>query len=280
MRKISLLLLAAIAIGSTAMAQKVTTKVIDNKGTIKWVLDSTTAVITKADSTVLYVTPTQLKDSLGGYINDANNGLTKNGKTVQLGGALNQQTTITTTAANFLAITGLATGSAATDSVMVVSPTTGQVKAIAVADLVDAITYTNGINNSNPTGAVKLGGALTEPTTLTTDATNVLKIAGLGSGDVAVDSLVVAAADGTLKRVSASQLSVQSGEQNFTATAGQSTFAVTNLPATASKVWVYRNGAKLIVSVDYIASAGLVTLTQAISSLIAASDNIEVQWVK
>jgi hypothetical protein len=92
--------------------------------------------------------------------------------------------------------------------------------------------------------------------------------------------LVVAAADGTLKRVSASQLSVQSGEQNFTATAGQSTFAVTNLPAVASKVWVYRNGAKLIVSVDYIASAGLVTLTPAISSLIAASDNIEVQWVK
>jgi hypothetical protein len=280
MRKISLLLLTAIAIGFTASAQKVTTKVIDNKGTIKWVLDSTTAVITKADSTILYVTPKQLKDSLGGYINDANNGLTKNGKTVQLGGALNQQTTITTTAANFLAITGLATGSAATDSVMVVSPTTGQVKAISVADLVDAITYTNGINNSNPTGAVKLGGALTEPTTLTTDATNVLKIAGLGSGDVAVDSLVVAAADGTLKRVSASQLSVQSGEQNFTATAGQSTFAVTNLPATASKVWVYRNGAKLIVSVDYIASAGLVTLTPAISSLIAASDNIEIQWVK
>jgi hypothetical protein len=293
MRKISLLLMAAFAIGFSASAQKVTTKVIDNKGTIKWVLDSTTAVITKADSTILYVTPTQLNNlninsvkysdtasMLLNYINNANNGLTKNGKTVQLGGSLNQQTTINTTAANFLAITGLETGSASTDSVMVVSPTTGQLKVLAVTDLIDAITYTNGINNSNPSGAVKLGGALTEPTTLTTDMTNVLKIAGLQSGDVSTDSLVVASTDGTLKRVSAAALSLQSGEQNFTATAGQSTYAVTGLPATASKVWVYRNGAKLIVSVDYNASAGLVTLTPAIATIIAAADNIEIQWVK
>jgi len=40
-------------------AQKVTTKAVDNKGTIVWLLDSATAVITKGDSTILYVTPTQ-----------------------------------------------------------------------------------------------------------------------------------------------------------------------------------------------------------------------------
>ena len=50
---------ALFAIGIKAQAQKVSTKVIDNKGTIKWVLDSSTAVITKADSTILYVTPKQ-----------------------------------------------------------------------------------------------------------------------------------------------------------------------------------------------------------------------------
>ncbi len=281
MRKISLLLIAAFAIAFTANAQKVTTKVIDNKGTIKWVLDSTTAVITKADSTILYVTPKQLKDSLGNLINAADNGLTRVGKTVELGGSLIKQTTINTTAANFLAITGLQTGDGGTDSVMVVSPTTGQVKVISVANLVDQITYTNGINNANPNGDVKLGGALTEPTTLTTDATNVLKIAGLQSGNLATDSIVVASADGTLKRVSGSSLSsLQSGDQDFVATAGQSTYAVAGLPATASRVWVFRNGAKLLVNIDYTATAGLVTFMPGIASLVAASDNIEVQWVK
>ena len=111
MKKFLLFLGLAVTIGLTSTAQKVTTKVIDNKGTIKWVLDSATAVITKADSTILYVTPTQLGDSLSNfvryadtanmlapYINAANNGLTKNGQTVQLGGALIQPTTITTTA--------------------------------------------------------------------------------------------------------------------------------------------------------------------------------------
>ncbi len=272
--------MAAFAIVFTASAQKVSTKVIDNKGTIKWVLDSSTAVITKADSTILYVTPKQLKDSLGGYLNNANNGLSKNGKTVQLGGALIQQTTINTTAANFLAITGLVTGAVSTDSVMVVSPTTGQLKVVAVTDLVRAITYTNGINNANPSGAVKLGGALTEPTTLSTDATNVLKIAGLQSGNVSTDSLVVASADGTLKRVSANSLSVQSGDQNFTATALQSSYTVTGLPANATRVWVFRNGAKLIVTVDYTASTGVLTLTPAMAALISVGDNIEIQWVK
>jgi hypothetical protein len=48
----------------------------------------------------------------------ANNGLTLTGKNVQLGGALTQQTTINTSAANTLALTGLQTGSI-TDSILV-----------------------------------------------------------------------------------------------------------------------------------------------------------------
>ncbi len=288
MRKLSLLLMAAFAIGFTASAQKISTKVIDNKGTIKWVIDSATQVITKADSTILYVTPTQLNgfikaadtsSMLAPYINAATNGLTKVGQTVELGGSLNHVTTINTTASNFLAITGLQAGDASTDSLLVVSPITGQVKAISALDLIDALNYTNGLTKTGTD--VKLGGALTEPTTITTTATNVLKLAGLESGNISTDSLVVSAADGTLKRVSASNLTLQSGDQNFTVvSAGQDTYTVTDMPATVSKVWVFRNGAKLLVSVDYTTTAGVVTLTPAMAALVAASDIIEVQWVK
>ncbi len=290
MKKILLLLCVATAIGFSANAQKISTKVVDNKGTIKWVLDSSTAVITKADSTILYVTPHQLHDSLGNfvryadtasmlapYINNANNGLTKSGQTVQLGGALNQATTITTTATNFLAITGLQSGSNTTDSVMVVNPTSGQVKFISAASLFNALTFSNGLTKTG--NLVELGGALTKPTTITTDATNTLKVAGLQSGSLTTDSLVVVATDGTLKRVAAESL-LQSGDQNYTATAAQATYSVTNMPATASKVWVYRNGVKLLVTADYTVTAGTVTLTGPMAALVAAGDTIEVQWVK
>jgi hypothetical protein len=284
--------MAAFAIGFTASAQKISTKVIDNKGTIKWVIDSATQVITKADSTILYVTPTQLNNITNGsvkytdtaamlapYINAANNGLTKNGQTVQLGGALNQQTTINTTAANFLALRGLQDGDTSTDSLLVISPITGQIKAVAAQDLIDALNYTNGLTKTGTD--VKLGGTLTEPTTITTDATNVLKVAGLQSGNLSTDSIVVATTDGTLKRVSSSSIALQSGDQNFSvALAGQDVYTVTNMPATASKVWVYRNGAKLLVNVDYTTTAGVVTLTGLMTPLIAVGDIIEVQWVK
>jgi hypothetical protein len=290
MRKISLLLMAAFAIGFTASAQKISTKVIDNKGTIKWVIDSATQVITKADSTILYVTPTQLNNITNGsvkysdtaamlapYINAAANGLTKVGKTVELGGALSHQTTIATTAANFLAITGLQDGDSGTDSLLVVSPG-GQVKVLSAIDLIDVLNFTNGITKDG--NDVKLGGTLVEPTTITTSATNVLKVAGLQSGNLATDSIVVSTNDGTLKRVSAASLTLQSGDQNFSAAATQATYLVTDLPATASKVWVFRNGAKLIVNTDYTVAAGVVTLTPAMATLIAALDAIEVQWVK
>lgn len=290
MKKFLLFLGLAVAIGFTSTAQKVTTKVIDNKGTIKWVLDSATAVITKADSTILYVTPTQLGDSLNNYvkyadtanmlapyINNANNGLTKNGQTVQLGGSLIQPTTITTTAANFLAITGLQAGSNTTDSVMVVDPTSGQVKFISASSLFNALTFSNGLTKTG--NQVELGGNLTKSTTIGTDASNTLKIAGLQVGDLATDKLVVAGADGTLKSVTAESL-LQSGDENFTATAAQSTFTVANMPATVSKVWVFRNGAKLVATTDYSTAAGTVTLTSGMSALIAAGDLVEVQWVK
>ena len=290
MKKILTLLCLTAGIAITANAQKVPTKVVDNKGTIKWVLDSSTAVITKADSTILYVTPHQMHDTLtkfvryadtanmlAAYINGANNGLTKNGQTVQLGGDLIQPTTITTTAANFLAITGLQAGSNVTDVVMVTNPTTGQVKYLTPGDLFNALTFENGLTKTG--NKVELGGNLTKSTTIGTTSANTLKIGGLQTGNLATDSLVVAGDNGTLKVVAAESL-LQSGDQNFTTTAGQSTFNVTGMPAAASKVSVYRNGIKLLVTEDYTTAAGVVTFTTDMAALIVANDKIEVQWVK
>lgn len=290
MKKILLLVMVTLTIGFVSSAQKIPTKVIDNKGTIKWVLDSATAVITKADSTILYVTPTQVRDSLRKYVrntdtasmlstytNAANNGLTKNGQTVQLGGALVQPTTITTTAANFLAITGLQAGSNTTDSVMVVNPVSGQVKFISASSLFNALTFSNGLTKTGNT--VELGGNLTKSTTIGTNIENTLKITGLQSGNLATDSLVVASSDGTLKKVGAESL-LQSGEQNYTASTGQAAYSVVNMPSSATKVWVYRNGAKLIPATDFTTTAGNVTLTTVMAALVVAGDVIEVQWVK
>jgi len=275
MKKILLLVIVAVAINFTASAQKDSTRVIDNKGTIKWVLSSSAAVITKADSTLLYVTPKQLADS--SFAKFANNGLTKNGQTLELGGVLNRVTTIETSASNFLQITGLQSGSNTIDSVMVVNPTTGQLKYISASSLFNALTFDNGLTKTG--NLVELGGTLTKATTIVTDATNNLKITGLQSGALATDSLVVSSSDGTLKRVTAESL-LQSGNQFFTSTGGQTLYSVSNMPVTASKVWVYRNGAKLIPVTDYTTAAGQVNLTASIGSLVVAGDYIEVQWVK
>jgi hypothetical protein len=204
MKKVLLFSIAG-AIGLTAMAQKDSTRVVDNKGTIKWVISSNAAVITKSDSTLLYVTPKQIGDS--SFVKSTNNGLTKTGQTLEL------------------------------------------------------------------------GGTLTKPTTIVTDASNNLKITGLQSGNLATDSLVVAASDGTLKRVVAESL-LQSGNQFFTATAGQTAYSVTGMPSTASKVWVYRNGAKLMPVSDYTIATGQINFTTAMGALVVAGDLIEVQWIK
>ena len=268
-------LLIATGISFSALAQKDSTKVIDNKGTIKWVLSSSAAVITKSDSTILYVTPKQLADS--SFAKFANNGLTKNGQTLELGGTLNRVTTIETSASNFLQITGLQSGSNTSDSVMVVNPSTGQLKFISASSLFNALTFGNGLTKTG--NLVELGGTLTKSTTIVTDATNNLKISGLQSGSLATDSLLVTGAAGTLKRVTGESL-LQSGNEYFTATAGQTAYTVTNMPVLASKVWVYRNGAKLTPATDYSTAAGQVTLASTLGSLVAVGDLIEVQWVK
>lgn len=268
-----LILLSAFSFN--ASAQKDTTNVIDYKGTIKWVVSSTAAIITKSDSTLLYVTPKQLADS--NFIKLANNGLTKDGQTVKLGGTLSEPTTIATSATNFLQITGLQPGSNINDSVIVINPTSGQLKFISTSSLFNALAFENGLTKIG--NIVELGGALNKPTTILTDASNNLKISGLQSGTLSTDSLVVSSSDGTLKRVTATTL-LQSGDQSFTATLGQSTYVVEGSPLLSSKIWVYRNGIRLIPVVDYTTTSGQVTLTPAIASIVVAGDLIEIQWVK
>lgn len=275
-----------------AQAQMDSTKVIDNKGTIKYVLKANNPnILTRQDSLVLYVTPKQLADSLtnyveyadtssmlAAYLNTASNGLTKTGQTVKLGGTLSDgATTIVTSASNLLQISGLQSGSNMTDSVMVVDPSNGTLKWISASTLFDALTFENGLTKTGNT--VRLGGSLNQPTTITTDATNVLKIDGLQSGDASSDSLVVATSDGTLKRVTRETI-LQSGDENFVATLGQTVFTVTGLPATVSRVWVFRNGAKLLAGTDYTTAVGQVTLTPDSEWAVLAGDVIEVQWVK
>jgi hypothetical protein len=274
MKKLLLFSIAA-AISFGAFAQKDTTQVIDNKGTIKWVISNTAAVITKADSTLLYVTPKQIGDSI--FVKNVANGLTKSGQTVELGGALNKITTIQTTATEFLQITGLQRGSNTTDSVMVVDPLTGQLKFISASSLFNALSFSNGLTKTE--NLVELGGDLTKSTTIGTSEANTLKISGLRSGNLANDSLVVSGSDGTLRRVTAESL-LQSGDERFNATAAQSAFVVANMPNSASKIWVYRNGVKLLRTVDYTIGTGEINFTAGMSSLVAAGDVIEIQWVK
>lgn len=295
MKQYLLLIGFFLLVGFTANAQLDSTKVVDNKGTIKYVLKAKNSkIITQQDSTILYVTPKQLSNlqnqgestyvkyadtsaMLAAYLNSAGNGLTKSGKSISLGGTLTTNATIVTSEESLLRIQGLQSGSTVTDSVMVVDGDTGALKWISASKLFNALTFENGLTKSGNT--VKLGGALNEATTITTDATNVLKIAGLQGGNLGADSLVVTAADGTLKKVNRETV-VQSGEVNVTATLNQSSITVANMPASASKVWVFRNGAKLVAGEDYTTAAGEVTLTPTVDWSVLAGDIFEVQWVK
>lgn len=347
--------LSIFAFFTNANAQKVSTRVIDNKGTIKWVLDSTTAVITRSDSTIIFVTPKQLRDSLARVVYKAGNGLTKQGDSVILGGTLSSTTTISTSATNFLRITGLQSGNlndsvmtvnpatgqlriisvaqltkefainglnrngdttklggnltenttittngrnltvdatsgsfrvsgigsgSVSDSVLVADPTTGQVRRVSASTFLNNVRTTNGVSKSGDT--ILLGGALNRPTTITTTATNTLSIPGLQSGSITSDSIVVADnSTGQLKRVSSTSL-LQSGDAVITATANnQAAYTpVTGMPSNVTRVWVFRNGAKLIPTTDYTVSGTTVTLTAAMTPLIVIGDVIEVQWVK
>lgn len=110
-------------------------------------------------------------------------------------------------------------------------------------------------------------------------------IANGGGAGTGWTLLVRDEATGETRKMLATDL-LQSGQESFTATLGQTAYPLTGAPVlpTFSQVWVYRNGAKLIANVDYTVAASTVTL---VPSGIApndwqvfAGDVIEVHFVK
>ncbi|WP_405411020.1 hypothetical protein [Maribacter sp. Asnod1-A12] len=190
--------------------------------------------------------------------------------------------------------------------------TTTTAGAVRVVDNKGTIKYLqsqNGITMlSNTTDNVttttwQLGGVLTDSTFIDIDG----KLFGLNglelidtstesaSSDATTESdagtgtgytiLVRDEATGATKKLLATDL-IQSGQEAFTATASQTTYALTGSPVLPafSQVWVYRNGAKLIANLDYTIATSTVTLvpntTVPNDWSVYAGDVIEVQYVK
>ncbi|MBT8244064.1 MAG: hypothetical protein HKP48_10840 [Winogradskyella sp.] len=150
----------------------------------------------------------------------------------------------------------------------------------------------------------QLGGTLTDDTYITADG-NIFALDGLSletgaasvnaiDGDNAQPGTTTATgwtlivrdeATGELRKLAATDL-IQSGQEAFTATAGQTAYALTGAPVLPAfeQVYVYRNGAKLVANVDYTVSGSTVTLDPTGLApndwAVLAGDVIEVQFVK
>lgn len=124
---------------------------------------------------------------------------------------------------------------------------------------------------------------LVDVTTLqaSTDASD-KSVHGTGTGWTI---LVRDEATGAIKKLKAADL-LQSGQEAFTATAGQTTYTLTGSPVLPlfSKVWVFRNGVKLVAGTDYTVAASTVTLNPGGTApndwAVYAGDVVEVQFVK
>jgi hypothetical protein len=186
----------------------------------------------------------------------------------------------------------------------------GAVKVIDNKGTIKYLQVKNGLTTlSNTTGDVttttwQLGGTLTDSTWIDVD-TQVFGLDGIDLVDTNTESassdatdksdhgtgtgytiLVRDEATGAIKKLLATDL-IQSGQQVYTATAGQTGYTVTTggtpLPD-FSKVFVFRNGAKLIANLDYTVAGDVVTLVPTTTGNntwdVYADDTIEVQFVK
>lgn len=86
-------------------------------------------------------------------------------------------------------------------------------------------TVNNGLNFSTPTN-IQLGGSLVKPTTITTDGTNTLAIAGLTTG-ASTDNVVVSSTAGVLKTVASSTLAIE--PWNVSGTTNKATLNTQNI---------------------------------------------------
>ncbi|KAA5825671.1 hypothetical protein FPF71_07105 [Algibacter amylolyticus] len=164
------------------------------------------------------------------------------------------------------------------------------------------------LTDATPDGGIvstwQLGGTLTDDTNIATGDKE-FKITLDTGGTFVLDGVLqetgVAATAGTLgtsgytilvrdeatgetRKILATDL-VQAGQLTATATADGTapTLADVSIPAVYQKVWVYRNGAKLLANVDYTVAAGAVTLVPNATApndwAIYADDVFEVQWI-
>ena len=185
----------------------------------------------------------------------------------------------------------------------------GTIKYLQTNNGITSITSTTA--GSATTTTWQLGGALVDDTYIDVEG-NVFSLDGLKleTGSAAISStggtghaagttttlstdtgwtLVVRdEATGELKKLLASDL-VVSGYASDTAlavdeTAGTKEITVTGIPTSAvdkAKVWVYRNGAKLIYGTDFAVTADKVTVTEVASSWdLYTGDEFEIQWIK
>lgn len=157
----------------------------------------------------------RLSTSALGDKTQANNGLTKSGDTLKLGGSLIAATTVTTTATNTLAVAGLQSGSLS-DSLVVADATSGALKRLSTSALGDKTQANNGLSKSGDT--IQLGGTLTKATTIIqstakdslTFATggNKFKITGLPSGSTS-DSLLTLDVNNVVRKIQISSITAQ-----------------------------------------------------------------------
>ena len=136
---------------------------------------------------------------------------------------------------------------------------------------------------------LEIGSAATSATTQSGHDAGTTTIAVPGT-DTGWTLIVRDEPTGELRKLLATDL-IQSGTADDTAVAAEEmaneiVITATGIPATAAdrgKIWVYRNGAKLSAGgspVDYVVTAGTVTVTGNANFSIYEGDVFEVQWVK
>ncbi|MCX2576140.1 beta strand repeat-containing protein, partial [Pedobacter sandarakinus] len=107
-----------------------TTRILTINNTLKVADLATGATTTTGNRPVVAGPDGQLRIGTSAATVTADNGLTKTGDNIALGGILTQATTITTAGASTLAIAGLQAGTVGTDKVIVSDPTTGVLKTL------------------------------------------------------------------------------------------------------------------------------------------------------
>ena len=180
----------------------------------------------------------------------------------------------------------------------------GTIKYLQTNNGITSITSTTA--GSATTTTWQLGGTLTDDTYIDVDS-NVFALDGIDLVDTSALSASTDATDGSdhgtgtgwtllvrdeatgaIKKLKASDIII-SGAVDYTVvaadeTAGTKAITVTGIPTGAAnrgKIWVFRNGSKLIYGDDFTVSAGTVTITEVANSWdLYTGDIIEIQWVK